>query len=187
MNAFHRAWAKTGKAEGGYVDNPKDSGGATNHGITERVARAHGYMGDMRDLPRDRAIEIAKEQYWDIMRLDDVAGLSEPIAQEMFDSGFLCGHALTVSWLQRLLNVANRQARDYPDLLADGLMGKISIATLRAYLLRRGRDGETVMHNALNGLQSAFLTELAERRDKDEEFWFGWQLHRIRFISRLGD
>ena len=26
--------------EGGYVDNPKDPGGATNHGVTERVARA---------------------------------------------------------------------------------------------------------------------------------------------------
>lgn len=187
MNAFAKAWAKTGRAEGGYVDNPKDSGGATNHGITEQVARAHGYIGHMRDLPGALALEIAKSQYWDIMRLDEVAQLSAPIAEEIFDSGFLCGQARVVSWLQRLLNVGNRQQRDYPDVVADGLMGKISIAALRAFIARRGTDGERVIYNALNGLQSAFLTELAERREKDEEFWFGWQLHRIDSLTkRLG-
>lgn len=185
MNAFQSAWTKTGRAEGGYVDNPKDSGGPTNHGITEQVARAHGFVGHMRDLPKSRADEIAKAQYWDIMKLDHVAQLSAPIAEEMFDSGFLCGQATVVTWLQRLLNVANRQQRDYPDISADGLMGMISIASLRAYLNRRGRDGEVVLYNALNGLQSAYLTGLAERREKDEEFWFGWQLNRVAFLKRL--
>jgi lysozyme family protein len=185
MNAFEKAWAKTGRAEGGYVNNPKDSGGPTNHGISEQVARAHGYLGDMRDLPRDRALEIAKEQYWDIMRLDEVATLSGPVAEEMFDSGFLCGQATVVIWLQRLLNVANRQAFDYPEVKADGLMGKLSIASMRAFLKKRGSNGEVVLFNSLNGLQSAFLTELAERRQKDEEFWFGWQLNRIDFLKRV--
>lgn len=186
MSPFEKAWAKTGRAEGGFVDNPKDSGGATNHGITEQVARAHGYLGDMRDLPKDRALEIAKEQYWNIMRLDEVAALSVPVAEEMFDSGFLCGQARVVTWLQRLLNVANRQTFDYPDVTADGLMGKLSIAAMRAYLKKRGSNGEIVLFNSLNGLQSAYLTELAERRVKDEEFWFGWQLNRIDFLKRSG-
>lgn len=185
MNAFQRAWAKTGRAEGGYVSNPKDSGGPTNHGISEQVARAHGYLGHMQDLPKDRALEIAKDQYWDIMRLDEVAALSQPIAEEMFDAGFLCGQARVVAWFQRLLNVANRQALDYPDIIADGLMGKLSIASLRAFLKKRGRNGEIVLYNAMNGLQSAYLTELAERREKDEEFWFGWQLNRVDFLARL--
>lgn len=186
MNAFERAWSKTGRAEGGYVDNPKDSGGPTNHGITEQIARAHGYQGHMRDLPKDRAMEIAKDQYWDIMRLDEVAALSPPIAQEMFDCGFLCGQATVVIWLQRVLNVANRQALDYPDIAVDGNMGKLSIASLRAYLKKRGPSGEVVLYNALNGLQSAYLTGLAERREKDEEFWFGWQLNRVDFLGRVG-
>ena len=38
--------------EGGYVNNPKDPGGATNHGVTEAVARKHDYRGHMKDLPK---------------------------------------------------------------------------------------------------------------------------------------
>jgi hypothetical protein len=44
---FHRLLLR----EGGYSDNAADSGGQTKYGITEEVARAHGYTGAMKDLP----------------------------------------------------------------------------------------------------------------------------------------
>lgn len=52
------------KSEGGYVNNPKDKGGETKYGITEAVARANGYKGSMKNLPKQTAIDIYKRQYW---------------------------------------------------------------------------------------------------------------------------
>lgn len=179
LDAFTESWVATGRDEGGFVDHPHDKGGPTNHGITEQVARAHGYKGDMKDLPRDVARVIAKEQYWNIMRLDDIAALSRPIAKEMFDTGFNAGQATVVKFLQRLLNVANREQKDYPDILADGLMGKLSVASLAAFLKKRGSDGEKIMLRGLNCLQGAYYVDITERREKNEDFFNGWILNRI--------
>ncbi len=50
--------------EGGFVDHPADKGGATRWGITQAVARRHGYMEQMENLPRNVAAQIYKTQYW---------------------------------------------------------------------------------------------------------------------------
>ena len=50
--------------EGGYVHHPADRGGATRYGITEAVARANGYAGDMRHFARPAALAIYRRLYW---------------------------------------------------------------------------------------------------------------------------
>ncbi len=45
--------------EGGYVNRPADRGGPTCFGITEAVARAHGYRGPISHLPREEAETIS--------------------------------------------------------------------------------------------------------------------------------
>ena len=179
MTAFDRALKHTLGIEGGFSDDPRDSGGATRFGITEAKARAFGYGGDMRDLPPDLAHHIYKTDYWDLIRLDQVAWLSEPIALEMFDTAVNCGVGVPVKFLQRLLNVFNREQKDYPDLEVDGLIGHNTLAALRTFLNLRGKIGAEVMVEALNSLQGAFYTSLAERRPKDEAFIFGWFANRV--------
>ena len=72
--------------EGGFANHPADKGGATCFGITEAVARAHGYMGAMSNLPREEAATIYRRLYWLRPRFDQVAKRSARIASELFDT-----------------------------------------------------------------------------------------------------
>lgn len=161
------------KVEGGYVDDPADSGGATNFGITEAVARAHGYTGDMRDLPRSVAFEIYAGRYWDSVGADD---MPDAIAAEVVDTAVNMGTKRAVTFLQRALNALNARGQLYADLTVDGLSGPATIGALREYLAVRS---ESALLKALNCLQGAYYIELAERREKDERFVYGWLTHRV--------
>ena len=83
--------------EGGYVDHPADKGGPTCFGITEAVARAQGYGGPMRQLPRDEAGAIYKRLYWFRPGFDHIAGRSVTLASELFDTGVNMGPAVAVT------------------------------------------------------------------------------------------
>lgn len=165
--------------EGGYSNDPKDSGGETNWGITVGVARACGYDGAMAEMPRSEAKRIYRVMYWDAMRLDEVAQLSDLIAFELFDTAVNQGTQRAGVYLQRALNVLNQEESLYKDIKVDGQVGPVTIAALREYLARRRDGGALVLLRALNCLQGAFYIELAERRSKDERFVFGWLLNRV--------
>lgn len=179
MNPFDRAFRHTVGIEGDYSDDPSDSGGKTRFGITESVARAFGYTGDMRELPFDMAKQIYRLNYWQLLKLDDVAWFSEPIAFELFDTAVNCSQSFAARSLQRALNALNRQGTDYPDLEVDGLIGQVTLGALGAYLNRRGKEGESVLLKALNCLQGTRYIGLAEKREKDEKFVYGWLRTRV--------
>ena len=164
------------RVEGGYVNDPADSGGETNFGITEEVARAFGYTGAMRDMPRATAFDIYARRYWDAVRGDELAALSETVAFEVVDTGVNMGQARAVTFLQRALNVLNVGGKLYDDLAVDGLAGPVTVAALRDYLAARS---EAALLKALNCLQGAAYIELAERREKDERFVYGWLRNRV--------
>jgi lysozyme family protein len=179
MSAFDDAWAKTGAAEGGYVNNVNDSGGETNHGITIAVARAHGYTGDMKDLPLATAVAIAKAQYWDVLGLDDVAAVSPAVAGELFDTGYMSGTSVAALFFQKALNLFNRGGTDYAEVTEDGHAGKLTAYAFAQYAAKRGADAQRVMLRALNAEQGAFLMDLGRRVARDEDFEFGWFLNRV--------
>src|SRR3712207_4155846 len=87
--------------EGGYSDNPADRGGATRWGVTERVARAHGYAGDMRSYPREEAVRVYRRLYWMRPGFDRVAEAAPKVAAELFDTGVNMGPEIAVGFLQR--------------------------------------------------------------------------------------
>jgi len=166
--------------EGGYVNNPADKGGPTCFGITEAVARANGYRGAMRQLPRDEAAAIYKRLYWLRPRLDEVAKRSGRLAAELFDTGANMGPAVAATFLQRALTALNRNGKDYPDLVPDGRIGPATLAALDTFLATRGQSsGERVLLRALEALQGERYLRLAERRPANETFLYGWLANRI--------
>jgi lysozyme family protein len=165
--------------EGGFVDHPADRGGATNWGITEAVARANGYGGTMRSLPRGTAAAIYRRLYWVAPGFDRVAERAAALAAELFDTGVNMGPTVAATFLQRALNALNRGASDYPDMRLDGSIGSVTLNALDRFLRARGRGGETVLIKAVEALQGERYLSLAERRPANEAFLYGWLANRI--------
>lgn len=166
--------------EGGYIDDPDDSGGATNYGITESVARANDYMGPMENLPRDLAFTIYFHKYLEPIRFNDLCEISEDIAEELADTAVNQGVHRASLFFQRCLNAFNNRQQYYKDISVDGHIGTKTIHAFKAYMDKRGVFGELVFFRALNALQGAFYIELVERREKDEKWIYGWFRNRIR-------
>lgn len=165
--------------EKGYANNPKDAGGETMWGITIATARRNGYTGPMRELSRDQAARIYLNEYVTAPGFTRIAAINVAIAEELVDSGVNCGTGLPGKWLQRTLNLLNREAKLFDDLVVDGVLGPATQAALLYVLKQRGADGEKVILRALNCLQGAYYMEITERRAANEEFFFGWMLNRV--------
>jgi lysozyme family protein len=165
--------------EGGYSDHPADKGGATRWGVTEAVARAHGYRGDMRSYPRSEAVAVYRRIYWNRPGFDQVADLAPKMAAELFDTGVNMGPAVAAGFLQRALNALNRGQQDYPDVAVDRRIGPTTVQALKLYLERRGPSGEKVLLKAMEALQGERYLALAEQRPANEAFLYGWLANRL--------
>lgn len=165
--------------EGGYADYPADRGGPTIWGVTEQVARAFGYHGRMQDMPQSVAKAIYLERYWEGPKFNQVHDHSPAVAEELLDTGTNMGPVVASRFLQRALNVLNAEGKYYPDVAVDGVVGRLTIAALRAYLARRGQPGVTVLLRALNAQQGERYIGLAEAKPSQEAFVYGWFLNRV--------
>ncbi|MCH9712739.1 MAG: hypothetical protein K0U20_08965 [Proteobacteria bacterium] len=164
------------RVEGGYVNDPSDSGGETNFGITIAVARSYGYTGLMSDMPREVAFDIYSAKYWDAVKADNILLMSEHIAEEVVDTSVNMGPNRAAKFLQRALNTLNNRGALYPDIIVDGLIGWGTLDALDKYLTVRDVD---VLVKMLNCLQGSFYVVLSERREKDEKYIYGWFKNRV--------
>ena len=118
----------TGPFEGGYVDDKRDPGGRTKYGITERVARKHGF--DVRNLTKGQALEIYRKDYWDVCRCDD---MPLPVAMVVFDAAVNQGPRRAGRFLQKALNRLNAR------VAVDGVIGPNTIS--KTVWITSGRNG----------------------------------------------
>lgn len=169
------------RTEGGFVDHASDRGGPTKYGVTERVARANGYQGDMRDLTTAQAEAIYLSEYWRRPNFDKVHDVAPSVGVELLDSGVLSGVATASRWLQICLNRMNQRERLYRDIKEDGNIGPATLGALSDFMRhRRTQGGEAVLATALNVMQGHHLIITAvEHHAPNEDFVFGWIKHRV--------
>ena len=82
--------------EGGFVNNPKDPGGATKYGISKK---AYPYL-EIATLTEEHAKEIYHMDYWGAVRGDD---LPQPLALCVFDCAVNQGVAAAIRMLQTVV------------------------------------------------------------------------------------
>lgn len=179
MKTYHDILNELVGREGRYSNNPLDPGGETCWGITIAVARRFGYMGPMKDMPKDVAFDIYMKWYWVMPGFAQIDVFCQRVAVELLDTGVNMGQETASRFLQRCLNVLNRGGTAWPDLVADGHIGGQTVAALRALIDQRKEDGVTVLMRMLNALQAVRYIEIAEAKPTQEEFVFGWELNRV--------
>lgn len=120
---FDRVMVEVFRHEGGYVDHPRDPGGATNMGITHLTLANWRDKAvskdDVRQLTRAEASDIYRSEYWNKVRGDELpAGLDYVAMDGAVNSGPRRG----ITWLQRGLSAAGAT------ISVDGGIGSQTIA-----------------------------------------------------------
>lgn len=161
--------------EGGYVNNPLDPGGETNHGVTVQVARDNGYTGSMKDLP----VEFAQQVYYDKYIVKPgflpMVAIQPAVAEELIDTGINTGPARPSRWFQQTLNALSNSGKSYPQINVDGRVGPDTIKTYQSLEKVRGRIKACHLTlKMLDGYQAAHYVAI-----NNPTFTVGWFDHRI--------
>lgn len=162
--------------EGGYVNDSRDPGGETNHGITKAVAVQHGYTEPMRDMPQEVAAEIYFTDYIDKPGFHPLTTVSPAVAEKLVDAGVNTGPSRPSLWFQKALNSLNRNGRDYPVISTDGKVGANTIQAYQSLEKVRGKilACELVL-KLVDAQQAAYYMSL----DHLNVYTPGWIANRI--------
>lgn len=105
--------------EGGFVNHPKDPGGATNQGVTQRVYDAYrksrgATLRSVKFIEPNEVADIYKNQYWKLVRGDSLpAGLDYAV----FDFGVNSGVSRAVKYLQIALGFTGSDVDGVPGMM----------------------------------------------------------------------
>ena len=113
MTWFDQCFEKLIAHEGGVSENPKDPGGLTNYGISQR---AYPNL-DIRSLTLAEVKQLYKRDYWDRAQCDQ---LPSQLSYLLFDAAVNSGIGQSIRFLQRAVGVAD-----------DGVMGAITLSAIK--------------------------------------------------------
>lgn len=131
--------------EGGYVNDPRDPGGETRWGISQRN---HPTL-NVRTMTRDQAVEVYRRLYWQPLHGD---ALHPAVAFALLDASVNHGLRRVVAWLQVIVGATE-----------DGMLGPRTLAATQA-------ADPVALVFALHARRLAFYTDL----DTFNSFGRGW-------------
>ena len=153
------------RAEGGYVNDPDDPGGATNFGVTIHTMRrlgldltgdGHVTVADVKALTRKQAGEIFEDHYYKRPRID---ALPEPLQASVYDMYVNAG-SNAVKILQGLL-----EDMGY-DIARDGVIGPQTIRLSHQAF----EEAEGFLVDAYGIARRNYYYQLADRRPASRKY-----------------
>lgn len=191
MSNFYEAYRITMSHEGGYANDPDDSGGETYCGIARkyhsgwsgwiiidkiketRSIKVNEIISDT--ILKDQVLEFYKIKFWNVNSLDRIH--SQKISNELFDTGVNMGTGTAAKFLQEAANLLNKNGRRHSDLVVDGKIGSKTISTINGVYCASKRL-ELALLKTLNGLQFMKYVNICRRKPSQKKFFYGW-LNRV--------
>jgi len=192
MANFNTAYNITLGHEGGYSNDPDDVGKETYKGISRRyhpdwegwviVDEAKNSTDFPNNLESDSRLDemvklFYKSTYWNLFWGDELS--EQELANELFDTSINMGTNRAVKFLQKSLNILNRNQQSYEDIVEDGQFGQNTYRALSMYL---AMDGIDYLYKVLNILQGMHYINYMTESPTQEKYARGW-LKRVEFIK----
>ncbi len=174
MSDFDPALTYVLRNEGGYVNNPNDSGGSTGFGLSlrflknlppEKLREYAIYDNEItdqtiRDLTLQQAKAIYKGEFWNHAPFDKI--LNQEHCNYIFDMCFNMGISPAIKCVQRACWAVMKRR----DLVEDGILGEKTLLAIKmcGFLIMPPMRSE----------RAGYYRLVANHSEKDKEFLQGW-------------
>lgn len=172
--SLSRALVFTLKEEGGYVNHPKDPGGATNKGITQAVynryrADSGQPLQSVRAITDDEVYRIYESSYWKDGKCPQLNEWSSRVAVAHFDACVNTGIRQAARFLQRALQVND-----------DGVIGPVTLGTYKK------ADKDLLLVRMIEQRENFHLDLVVNRTSQFIPFLKGWMFRIRRLRKEVG-
>lgn len=159
------------EAEGGFVNDPDDKGGATNFGVTQQsysnFLGSSASVDDVRNMTREEAKECYKKDFWIPAKVDR---MPDNLKHIYFDMVVNMGRKNAGKILQQAVNTKKNSAvLDVDGIVGSGSLSHIPDLTLSDVLVERSMF---FANNCFDGSRFA-------KRTRQNKFLRGWIFHRV--------
>ena len=167
MNAIEDIIEDIMAREGGFVNNPADRGGPTNHGITQDTLSAWlqrwATVQDVKDMTFKTASDIYQKMYYEEPGFSCIADFD--LLALVVDSAVQHGNSTVIRWLQRACDVAQ-----------DGVLGPVTATAIESH-------GAAWLYRRLLAIRIGYYFAIIAERPNQSVFAKGWSNRIKPFIE----